>query len=261
MRKVIRYCSALLVCVLVAAAFAVSVCAVGETTNLDISFLVEEKTTPLPDANIYIYKLADLDPQTGDLVWYDDYADYVFDLSRALDSEQIARAAQLAEFIAGQSGLTPMHTLVTNDRGIASAAVESGLYLICGDSAKLGDKTYTPTPFLLRLPYTDSDGNPLETLYIEIKYTVEELEVSPSPTPTSEPEKSPDPTTTPEPEGSPAPTSTPGPVGTPSPTPANSGDVPQTGDEAPSLWLYLIMFSACAAGIMFVVIRRRSKLQ
>ena len=237
MKKFIRCFSAMVVFALLAAAIAAPVCAAEETTSLRLSFLVEEHSVAVPNAALSVYKLADPD-EDGGLIWLAEYADHAFAPSELSDQELVAKAAELAKFVAGQKDLSALYTPVTDKDGFAEAAAEDGLYLLCGDAVKLGSKTYTPTPALLFLPQTDGAGDRLEKLDVEIKYTV------------TEPGQK-DPTNPQNPTTGTTPNKTPSAT-----TPSKNVSTPGTGD-ALTVWIAVCVLSAC--GLLLVTARRNRK--
>lgn len=80
-----------------------------------------------------------------------------FDKYDVTASDWLSRAATLANY-AARDKLAPTASAVTNEEGkVLFADLRPGLYLIVGDTKTVDGYLYTPTPFLLSLPYTE-DG-------------------------------------------------------------------------------------------------------
>lgn len=110
------------------------------------------------------------------------YNDFIIDLSTASDQKIISTASNIAKFVK-DNNIESTYQLKTNSKGRAETVLENGIYLVCGDEAVKNNVTYTPTPCILELPYTDLEGTLIFEADVELKYDRKEPEPEPEPEP------------------------------------------------------------------------------
>ena len=75
------------------------------------------------------------------------------------DAEEWKELAKTLEGYVQRDKVEPAFNDQTDARGeVNFDNLETGLYLICGESAVINGKKYTPLPYLICLPYLDDDG-------------------------------------------------------------------------------------------------------
>lgn len=124
-----------------------------ESCTLDLSYTIKvgEEEQSMENVEFRLYRVAEI----TDAVTFRRVAP--FDAYAVTASDWLSRAATLAGYVA-RDKVEPTASAVTNGEGkVFFEALLPGLYLIVGDSKTIGDYRYTPTPFLLSLPYTE-DG-------------------------------------------------------------------------------------------------------
>lgn len=152
-------------------------------SSLEINFITNNNTVPINNANISIYKLASFENKDFSITWKDTYLDYMIDLGLATDEEVVSNALELADFV-NSNNINVDYKATTDSKGKANVTIENGIYLICGEKTIRNDITYTPTPCIIQLPYTDEDGTLIYDANIELKYEMK----LPDPKPTVTPE-------------------------------------------------------------------------
>ncbi len=138
-------------------------------SSLEINFITENDTLPMDNVDISIYKLASYENGTAETQWKDIYANYTIDLTRSTDEEILAKTAELADFVKSNN-INSDYKLTTNSVGKAKTTFENGVYLICGAETIKNKITYTPTPCIIQLPYTDEEGTLIYEATIKLKY-------------------------------------------------------------------------------------------
>lgn len=163
-----RRVTALLLCLLLwgapQSAFAAKLEEVEET-SLTLSYTVGEDSAPMGEVEFRIYRVAEI---TGALTFrllppFDGY-------SLTETADWLARASTLAGLVA-RDRVPPTGSARTDGEGrVCFQELEKGLYLILGDSKTVEGYLYTPTPFLLSLPYTDDGRNWTADVETYVKY-------------------------------------------------------------------------------------------
>ncbi len=142
---------------------------IDNESSLEINFITENDTLPMSNVDISIYKLASYEKDTAKTQWLDTYSDYKIDLARSTDEEILAKTVELADFVKSNN-INSDYKLTTNSSGKAEINFENGVYLICGAETIRDDITYTPTPSVIQLPYTDEEGTLVYEATIKLKY-------------------------------------------------------------------------------------------
>ena len=158
-----------------------------------------------------------------------------FDIKDISDKtpEQLAQLSKELETFVSENGIAADDTAVTDEQGkLRFEKIDSaGMYLVLGDSKTVEQDVYSPTPFIISLPYTDEYGRLIYEVEADVKY---EKSTVPPTEPTTEP--STEPTTA---------------VTTVPPTTPPGNNIPQTGTM---LWLVPVLLIAgavlVAAGII-----------
>lgn len=149
--------TALLLCLLLCTALLPTALAANledvESCTLDLSYLIgdDPNKQPMENVEFRIYRVADItDALTFKRI--EPFSEYAITAT-----DWLVRASTMAGYVS-RDNVTPTDSAVTNAEGkVFFENLEKGLYLIVGDSKTVSGYIYTPTPFLLSLPYTD-DG-------------------------------------------------------------------------------------------------------
>lgn len=155
-KRNIRRVTALLLCLLLCGALLPTALAAElkdvESCSLDLSFVIgDDEKQPMENVEFRIFRVADItDALTFRRV--EPFASYAITAT-----DWLTRAATMAGYVA-RDKVEPTDRATTDEEGkVLFSGLEKGLYLIVGDSKTMGGYIYTPTPFLLSLPYTE-DG-------------------------------------------------------------------------------------------------------
>ena len=188
----------IIICVIIIIAnIAIPAYATGiyKESSLEINFITENDTLPMSNVDISIYKLASYENDTASTQWKDLYSNYTIDLTRSSDEEILAKTVELADFVKSND-INSDYKLTTNSIGKAEITFENGIYLICGAETVRNNITYTPTPCIIQLPYTDEDGTLVYEATIKLKYERKDPENPIQPTPPTPPAEEETPSTT-----------------------------------------------------------------
>ena len=132
--------------------------------TLELSYTVEEHA-PMADVEFRLYRVAVF----TDAVTFHRIAP--FDGYAVTASAWLDRAATLAGYVA-RDQVEPTVSGVTDEEGnVRFEDLEKGLYLIVGDTKTVGDYVYTPTSFLISLPYTTDGQNWEPDVETYVKFT------------------------------------------------------------------------------------------
>ena len=207
MKRVSKRIISVVMVILLLGVMGITALAVDEPGHIQLSYT--EDGTPLAGDEFRLYYIADY--VDGEYLLLDEFigCGVSFD---GLSTEKWSEISKDLDNYIAEKGISPVQVGVTDTRGrILFMNLKGGLYLINGDSIKVGEKTYIPQTFCVHV----HSG---EVEMVEPKHDVEEDKpvVSPSPSPSEEP--SPSPSTSP----------TPGPHG---PGTSSGGKGPSTGDN------------------------------
>lgn len=194
-----------------------------KTPSLSLRFIVDE--TPVESVSFSAWKIAEPDAE-GKM-----QSKKPFDIKDISEKtpEQLAQLSKELETFVSENGIAADDTAVTDEQGkLRFEKIDSaGMYLVLGDSKTVEQDVYSPTPFIISLPYTDEYGRLIYEVEADVKY-----------------EKSTVPPTEPSTETTTAVTTVP-------PTTPPGNDIPQTGTM---LWLVPVLLIAgavlVAAGII-----------
>ncbi len=125
-----------------------------EKCSLELSYVVDEDRA-MEGVEFRLYRVAEItDAMTFRLL--EEYRKY-----QVTASDWLARAMTLSGYVARDQILPTTAGLTDGEGRVSFSQLEKGLYLIVGDARSLDGYVYTPTPFLLSLPYT-ADGRSWE---------------------------------------------------------------------------------------------------
>lgn len=128
-----------------------SLAAEPDSCSIKLSYTPDEQ--PMEGVTFRAYRVADVDTERVTYHPTETYEGYnVLNAS----GSWLSRAATLAGYVA-RDKLTADREGITDENGVSFDDLEPGLYLITGTSAWKNGALYTPTPFLISLPYTE-DG-------------------------------------------------------------------------------------------------------
>lgn len=173
-----------------------------------------------------------------------------FDIEGVSDmtAEELSALSRELDVFVKEKSLAPDDTAVTNQQGTLTfeKATDKGVYYVTGESKTVGDYIYTPTPFIIALPYTDEYGRLIKQVEANVKYEKTTPPTEPATQPGTEPSTEP-PTV---PATAPSPTA-------PTPTTPTS-NIPQTGTI---FWLVplLAVAGALLVAVGFVIRKKSSK--
>ena len=194
-----------------------------KTPSLSLRFIAEG--IPMDNVSFSAWKIAEPDAE-GKM-----QSKKPFDIKDISEKtpEQRAHLSKERETFVSENGIAADDTAVTDEQGkLRFEKIDSaGMYLVLGDSKTVEQDVYSPTPFIISLPYTDEYGRLIYEVEADVKY-----------------EKSTVPPTEPSTETTTAVTTVP-------PTTPPGNDIPQTGTM---LWLVPVLLIAgavlVAAGII-----------
>lgn len=194
-----------------------------KTPSLSLRFIAEG--IPMDNVSFSAWKIAEPDAE-GKM-----QSKKPFDIKDISDKtpEQLAQLSKELETFVSENGIAADDTAVTDEQGkLRFEKIDSaGMYLVLGDSKTVEQDVYSPTPFIISLPYTDEYGRLIYEVEADVKY-----------------EKSTVPPTEPSTEPTTAVTTVP-------PTTPPGNNIPQTGTM---LWLVPVLLIAgavlVAAGII-----------
>ena len=194
-----------------------------KTPSLSLRFIAEG--IPMDNVSFSAWKIAEPDAE-GKM-----QSKKPFDIKDISDKtpEQLAQLSKELETFVSENGIAADDTAVTDEQGkLRFEKIDSaGMYLVLGDSKTVEQDVYSPTLFIISLPYTDEYGRLIYEVEADVKY-----------------EKSTVPPTEPSTEPTTAVTTVP-------PTTPPGNNIPQTGTM---LWLVPVLLIAgavlVAAGII-----------
>ena len=97
-----------------------------------------------------------------------------FDIKDISDKtpEQLAQLSKELETFVSENGIAADDTAVTDEQGkLRFEKIDSaGMYLVLGDSKTVEQDVYSPTPFIISLPYTDEYGRLIYEVEADVKY-------------------------------------------------------------------------------------------
>lgn len=114
-----------------------------------------EGGTPVPGVRFRLYRVAEVSPECT-YTLTSDFAGSSVDLGKTLEHAEWKALAGTLSGYAGFHGLAPAQETWTDANGVAvfpeGGTMETGLYLVLGDSYQIGGYSYFPMPFLVCLP-------------------------------------------------------------------------------------------------------------
>lgn len=153
----------IIVCVLVSlmmlsmispAAFAAESFDPSAVITLTIEYLYEEE--PISDARFDVYRVAEVDAEEV-LTLTGAFADYPVELN-GLSNEDFQTAAEQLYGYAEEDQLPADHTVLTDEGGVAVlSGLQSGVYLVVGQPAVMGDRVHYTDPQLVILPQKEAE--------------------------------------------------------------------------------------------------------
>lgn len=150
------------------------------TCSLDLSYHIDlgAEKQPMEGVEFRLYRVAEItDAGTFHRI-------APFDKYAVTATDWLKRASTLAGYVSRDCLEPTVLPASTNARGVVSFTdLEKGLYLIVGSSKTVDGYIYTPTPFLLSLPYTGDGYNWDPDVEIYTKYTRRAIGGGEDPTP------------------------------------------------------------------------------
>lgn len=170
--------SSLLLCMLVFTLSApTTVFAAGPIEpNRDASLTVSYKdgTTPISGTTFDIYKVADTD-EYAKMTLTSQFSSYPIDTD-GLDQKGWQELATTLNGYAKRDNLTVSKTAVIDGNGEFTVTLQPGLYLVIGERKTIGDYTYSPAPFMIFLPGSNTTDNAWDyNVAADVKYTKEDV--------------------------------------------------------------------------------------
>lgn len=127
----------------------------------------------LSDVAFYLYRVADVS-ENGDFSLVGDFASYAVDPA-GQDSEGWRALADTLAGYAQRDGLEPLYSGSTDQDGkLAFSGLNTGLYLVMGESSEKDEVTYTPMSALISLPGLDEDDEWIYDVTSKVKYDSKE---------------------------------------------------------------------------------------
>lgn len=141
-----------------------TVSAIVDDEDVTLKILYTCDDVKIPDAEFKIYYVADID-KSCNFTPAGDFSNYPIDFDCGSDQYQY-----LAQTIYGYillDNLAPMEIGTTNSEGelvfsTTENSLKQGVYLVVADDKIFGDYKYTVEPYLLSLPYFNSDTKSFE---------------------------------------------------------------------------------------------------
>ena len=148
----------MLVAVLTVPGYAIDPIDLERETALEIWFHDEDKN--LPNVTFSLYRVADTG-RFAEFTLMGDFADYPVDIAD-LDAAGWRAAAETLAGYVQRDKVTPLDKGITNQEGkvyfpSGENKLMPGLYLVVGQSKKIGKYRYTPEPLLVSLPNRAAD--------------------------------------------------------------------------------------------------------
>lgn len=136
--------------------------------SLSINFHNEKKS--LSGADFSIYYVA-VQTESGKYKYSDAFAKYPVSSPDGLDDDSMMILANTLYSYALRDNIAPLRNDKTNEHGgLRFSGLNTGLYLVAGDTFTEGNDVYIPQPVLVSIPEKDSQGNPAYDVSIEPKY-------------------------------------------------------------------------------------------
>ena len=126
--------------------------------SLELSYTDTEREFAVSGMELRIYKVFDMSDSVRFTIT-SDFQAYEDDLSlEDMDAEKWAALANTIAGYAARDQIQPLQTATTDEDGsVLFQGLTVGLYLVVGDPADFGSYTYTPTSFMITLPYLNAD--------------------------------------------------------------------------------------------------------
>lgn len=176
--------SGLLLCMLVFTLVApTTVFAAGPIEpNRDATLTVTFKdgTTPIAGTNFDIYKVADTD-EYAKMTLTSQFSSYPIETD-GLDQKGWQELATTLNGYAKRDNLTVSKTAIIDGNGEFTVTLQPGLYLVVGERKTIGEYTYSPAPFMIFLPGSNTTDNTWDyNVAADVKYTKERKPNPPTP--------------------------------------------------------------------------------
>lgn len=138
-------------------------------TSLTVSFRTEK--TPVSDVEFKLYRVADVS-ETVDFHLTEEFAGSDANL-QGLDAAGWRAATEKLSAYAESKDIVPLTEKKTDTDGkVTFAGLETGLYLVIGESYSTTDEVYTPSAFLISLPNLNANDEWEYDADAIVKYTV-----------------------------------------------------------------------------------------
>ena len=130
--------------------------------GVSLAVSCQDGDTPLAGAQFDLYQVAAAD-ESGELTVTGDFTQISADIHGGNGEAQKTLASTLAGYIL-RDGISPADSGKTDSNGIVSfpspgKALTPGLYLVLGHRHTQNGYRYDPAPFMVMLPYSDSENN------------------------------------------------------------------------------------------------------
>jgi len=170
--------SGLLLCMLVFTLVApTTVFAAGPIEpNRDASLTVyfKDGTTPIAGTNFDIYKVADTD-EYAKMTLTSQFSSYPVDID-GLDQKGWQELATTLNGYAKRDNLAVFKTEIIDGNGEFTVTLQPGLYLVVGERKVVGEHAYSPVPFMIFLPGSNTTDNTWDyNVAADVKYTEKEI--------------------------------------------------------------------------------------
>lgn len=172
MKRLVRRGAALLIvllCMVWAAAPAFAYTAVDTGRKASLTLRYGPESSPVSGAAFQLYRVAEVSAQV-EYTLTGEFAAYPVSLEQ-LDSAGWRAAAETLAAYAKRDQRTVLRSGTTDAAGgLSFAELDTGLYLLTGDSRRIGRYTYTPEPMLVLLPGLDGEDRWVYDLTVTPKY-------------------------------------------------------------------------------------------
>lgn len=170
--------SGLLLCILVftlvapTTVFAAGPIEPNRDATLTVSF--KDGTTPIAGTNFDIYKVADTD-EHAKMTLTSQFSSYPIETD-GLDQKGWQELATTLNGYTKRDDLTVSKTAITDGNGGFTVTLQPGLYLVVGERKVVGEHAYSPVPFMIFLPGSNTTDNTWDyNVAADVKYTEKEI--------------------------------------------------------------------------------------
>lgn len=170
--------SGLLLCMLVftlvapTTVFAAGPIEPNRDATLTVSF--KDGTTPIAGTNFDIYKVADTN-EYAKMTLTSQFSSYPVDID-GLDQKGWQELATTLNGYAKRDNLAVFKTAIIDGNGEFTVTLQPGLYLVVGERKVVGEHAYSPVPFMIFLPGSNTTDNTWDyNVAADVKYTEKEI--------------------------------------------------------------------------------------